>query len=143
MKQIKRCRDCDIEKPAAEFYRANGGRSLFPECKVCNRVRSRAYQQARRTSDPDHVRRQRLSRYGVTPEQFDQMLADQGGECAICGTDVPGGRGGFHVDHNHDSGAVRGLLCHACNVGIGHLGDSTTRLEAALAYLRSHEAVTF
>jgi hypothetical protein len=74
--------------------------------------------------------------YGLTPDQFATMLADQGGRCAICRADTPGGKGGWHVDHNHDTNAVRGLLCHDCNLGVGQFGDDPDRLIAAAAYLR-------
>lgn len=74
--------------------------------------------------------------YGITPGQFDAMLLAQGGRCAICGTDAPGGRfDRFHVDHSHETGKVRGLLCQPCNHGIGSLQDSTEVLAKALEYL--------
>src|SRR3990172_7927579 len=62
----------------------------------------------------------RLRKYGLTEEQFQGMLQKQGGRCAICRTDVPGGRGGksFATDHDHVTGIVRGLLCQRCNQAI-------------------------
>lgn len=76
-------------------------------------------------------------RYRLAPEDYFGLLDSQGGVCACCGSKAPGGKGRlFHVDHDHDSGRVRGLLCHGCNVGIGHFGDDPTRLERAIAYLR-------
>jgi hypothetical protein len=76
------------------------------------------------------------SAYGITPEQFDVMLLIQGGRCAVCGTDAPGGKHDrFMVDHCHSTGAVRGLLCNACNHGIGLLGDSADGVRKALEYL--------
>jgi ribosomal protein L24E len=68
-----------------------------------------------RRSAETHRRQSLRRRYGLTIEQFDEMLAEQGGVCAICGTDTPLGRGTFHVDHDHQTGQVRGLLCHPCN----------------------------
>jgi len=77
--------------------------------------------------------------YGITPEQFEAMLAGQDGRCAICRTDEPGGKGGWHVDHCHDSKVIRGLLCHCCNIGVGQFKDDPTRLRAAADYIeRSH-----
>jgi len=58
-------------------------------------------------------------RYGLTQEQVDAMVAQQGGICAICGG--PPGTKGFHIDHDHTTGEVRGLLCGSCNVGVGWL----------------------
>ncbi len=64
------------------------------------------------------------------------MLATQGGRCAICETDEPRGRHStFNVDHNHETGVVRGLLCCDCNLSIGKLGDDPARLRAAADYL--------
>lgn len=76
-------------------------------------------------------------KYGITREQWEAMLAEQGGRCAICRGTRPGGRGGvWAVDHDHATGVVRGLLCSLCNTGLGMFGDSTQRLSDALAYLR-------
>jgi hypothetical protein len=74
--------------------------------------------------------------YGLTVEQYEALLERQAGRCAICRTDEPGGRGNWHVDHCHESNAVRGLLCATCNVGLGMFRDDPTRLAAAIAYLK-------
>ena len=78
--------------------------------------------------------------YGITIEQFDAMLDGQGGACAVCrSVDPKGYRGVFMVDHCHTTGNVRGLLCAACNSGIGSLGDTSHGVRRALAYLESSE----
>lgn len=76
--------------------------------------------------------------YGITPEEFAVMVDRQGGRCAICGTDTPGGKGNWHIDHDHITGVVRSLLCHACNVGLGNFNDNPDQLRAAIAYLEAH-----
>lgn len=68
--------------------------------------------------------------YGLTLEQFDALLASQGGGCAICGKP-----GVDHVDHDHETGRVRGILCFRCNVALGQLDDDEERVLAAAAYL--------
>lgn len=73
--------------------------------------------------------------YGVTPEQFAALLASQGGRCAICRTDQPGGKGGWHLDHDHKDDRVRGLLCASCNLLLGHAKDDLDLLRAAVEYL--------
>ena len=74
--------------------------------------------------------------YGITIEQWEALLTSQGGRCAICRTDRPGGKGAWHTDHCHATNKVRGLLCSECNIGLGKFSDSPERLEAAAKYLR-------
>lgn len=82
------------------------------------------------------MRRSRLlARYGVSPEQVEQMHADQGGVCAICGQPLALWTKATHIDHDHATGEVRGLLCWGCNVGLGAFKDDTGKLLAAAAYL--------
>lgn len=78
-----------------------------------------------------------LKKAGLTLREFKQLLLEQKGRCAIC---RKRNRCGYRlcVDHSHSSGAVRGLLCHDCNRGIGLLGDSAARLKDAAKYLESH-----
>lgn len=91
-----------------------------------------------------------LRQYGMTRADYESLLARQGGVCAICKSSDPRSGGGvgkqagtsrkwgtFHVDHDHVSGKVRGLLCLNCNAGIGQLGDSLERVRAAAAYLEA------
>ncbi len=74
--------------------------------------------------------------YGITLEDFDRILESQGGVCAICKRSAEEtGSENLHVDHDHTTGVVRGLLCRSCNRGIGYLADSPERLRSAVAYL--------
>ena len=90
--------------------------------------------------DPEYRRNQNLKRnYGITTEDYERMLEEQGGRCAICKTDQPGGRLNkyFNVDHCHSTGKVRGLLCMACNTMLGQADDDITTLSNAITYLES------
>lgn len=78
------------------------------------------------------VNRQRL--YGITPEEHKALFAQQGERCAICGSAEPRGKG-WHVDHDHVTDRVRGILCHKCNVGLGNFDDDPARLQAAIDYV--------
>jgi hypothetical protein len=73
-------------------------------------------------------------RYGLTAEEVLAIVLRQGG-CGVCRRKTPDGAGWWHVDHDHKTNKVRGVLCGTCNTGLGKLGDSTDRLRAALKYL--------
>lgn len=87
-------------------------------------------------------RRRRLAMYGLTPDRFDEMVAEQRGRCGSCG-DEPDDRGLF-IDHDHAccpgigscGECVRGLLCHHCNCLLGNARDSVERLQRAIKYLQ-------
>jgi hypothetical protein len=83
------------------------------------------------------------NRFGITLEDYLAMFQRQGGVCAVCGNHEtcrdsrnPTQIRALAVDHNHETGVVRGLLCHACNLGIGSLKDDPTLLAKAIAYLQ-------
>lgn len=84
----------------------------------------------------DHVRQ--LRKYGLTPVDYAALLAAQGGVCALCGS-TQGRR--LVVDHCHETGRVRGLLCTACNGALGKLGDTPEALLRVVAYLRGEMPV--
>lgn len=72
-----------------------------------------------------------------TPKAYAELLAFQGGRCAICCSKEPGGRGErFHNDHRHGTTEVRGLLCNKCNIGLGYFNDDPESLDLAALYLR-------
>jgi len=77
-----------------------------------------------------------LRRYGISQEQFVDLFEAQDGACAICGTSEPGGRRNtLHIDHCHDTGKVRGLLCNPCNLMLGLAKDNPAALTRAADYL--------
>jgi hypothetical protein len=94
--------------------------------RVLTQAEGQARHRARRKSDPlwraKHVEQQRawryMKKYGITVEQFDAMVIAQKGLCAACGH-APTGR--LHVDHDHETERVRGLLCLPCNMALGFL----------------------
>ncbi len=145
---LKTCPKCAIEKPLFEYYRSKatvGGYQVY--CKLCcamhheewrknNMAKCAADQKRHRLAHPERFRDYgRKQRYKLEPGIFAEMLTAQEGKCAICASSDPRGKGVFHVDHCHDEGHVRGLLCHNCNVGIGNFQHSTAALEAAIRYL--------
>ena len=110
---------------AKAWQRANPER----HAEIQRRIRARpGYAERMRAG---HLKR----KYGITLADYDAMLLAQGGGCAICAAPEPDGQS-LHVDHDHDTGAVRGLLCFTCNAGIGMFGHDIDLLSAAVAYLR-------
>ncbi len=100
-------------------------------CKQCTRARAALYRQATRRARRERVR---FVTYGLTGVAYDNLLAHQGGRCAIC-LRPPEADKELHVDHDHASGAVRGLLCRMCNKGLGHFEDEIERMTRAIQYL--------
>lgn len=97
----------------------------------------RAKDRARYLANPEKWRRATLKRYGITVQRYDELLTEQGGGCAVCGVTEQGNGRLLAVDHDHDTGAVRGLLCGPCNAGVGMFQDSPALLAAAITYLRT------
>ena len=125
---MKRCPGCGQTKPLEDFVRnrsAPGGIGSY--CRPCNNDINRRNRERRwGTTRFYHLKR----RYGLTPAAFQRLWEAQGGECAICLT-----RPADHVDHDHETGRIRGLLCFNCNGGLGQFGDDSMRLAMAVAYL--------
>lgn len=162
----KVCKKCGLSKPLTEFYANAGNRDgRRPDCKACNlaaqkarrdanpepnRARARAWQKANperyranQVAYRDSGRKRIASRksylkrtYGLTVEQYDEMLAAQGGGCAICGR-PPRDDISLHVDHCHRTGDVRGILCFRCNNALGDYLDDGGLLQAAADYLNA------
>jgi hypothetical protein len=141
-----------MDRPLSDYWNNRAAKDgLQHKCKDCMRAanqspeayaRRRAYYAERRQggADVEVVRRGELfRRYGITLRDYYVMEHEQGGVCAICGAKNRHPRTGAEavlcVDHDAASGRVRGLLCSACNLGIGNLRHDTARLHAAIAYL--------
>ena len=143
------CYVCKVEKPVDEFIKlATGVDGVGTLCKPCKRVKSAAW----RSENPDHnqewraqnkLSRQEYERertlrrhYNMSLNDYSDMLTSQGGVCAICGLPPTNGQGKIlHVDHDHATGKIRGLLCHGCNTSLGHFQDNVAFLQKAITYL--------
>ncbi len=127
----KRCKECGEEKLFSEFYRLRSGVwGLDPRCKRCKST-GEAARQRRKWRETREVMAER--RYGLTPERYEALYERQGKACGICGT--PSTKHRLHIDHNHTTGVVRGLLCVRCNTFIGQAREKIIFLERAAAYL--------
>jgi hypothetical protein len=125
---MKWCPECFENKPFGEFPRNKSARSgLGVYCKPCHNKITRANKEKHGGARNYHLRR----RYGITAEHYDRMLAEQNGVCAIC-CEAPA----VHVDHDHVTKRIRGLLCFNCNGALGQFRDRTELMLRAVAYLR-------
>ena len=107
-----------ITSAQKKYYHERGGKA----------VKQNKYREERR----DAVLR---SRYGITASDYDVLKEQQNNQCAICSTDYSVSNRNMDVDHCHETGKVRGLLCNNCNRGLGHFQDSPDLLRAAAKYL--------
>jgi hypothetical protein len=113
------------------------------ECRLkAQRESHRLAVAEQRRTKKDHYRKTKaewdLLQYSITPEEYKRMLDKQNGLCAICGSEGKGGRGitrKLVVDHCHETGTIRGLLCANCNTGIGLLKENKSTLAAAIHYI--------
>ncbi len=113
----KFCRGCQQVKPLSEFTGPTGTRARVTfQCKDCSRRRGREW----------HL----VQTYGITPDDVDALLDGQSGLCGICRT-APA----VHVDHDHATGKVRGMLCFRCNAALGQFDDKPENLVRAARYL--------
>ena len=135
---MKRCRKCQEVLPVAQF-RVNRTKpdGLSYWCKPCLS-----------THVTDHQRAQEKERswrkFGLTPAEYQTLFERQSGVCAVCKQPetriVRGTLCHLSVDHDHTTGAVRGLLCDQCNRGLGYFRDNTEALENAIVYLQSYQS---
>lgn len=132
----KTCKTCGETKPITDFYKSN--QYFSSHCKVCDSKKNKAYHEKHKERRHLQHRAWRTkSKYGLTLEEYDEMLKSQGNLCAICGNLETIDRA-MAVDHDHVTGLVRGILCSNCNNGLGRFKDDIKVLENAIEYLRNH-----
>jgi hypothetical protein len=130
----KTCCKCKTELPLKEFVKdKNRKDGIYPVCRGCRNSYARIHRATYPKKSQGYTRKYK---YGITNEDYDKKLNDQGNACAICQTKIPGGnKESFFIDHDHETGKVRGLLCRSCNLMIGHAKDETQLLATAIGYL--------
>jgi hypothetical protein len=132
------CTKCRTVKPLGEFYRdRNRKKGYHPWCRECH---SPGRQRRPDRTPAQRVRNRTVGRYGLTIEQYEEMWAQQGERCAGCGAAETKGRN-WHIDHDHVTGRVRGILCHGCNLALGHMDDDAERLARLTAYAARQAAI--
>lgn len=137
------CKDCQ-NVWAKKHNQTPGAKDVRGKWNEDNIEKIKEYHELYR-NDPEkrakskvYHRRYWLKKYGLTLEEYDDILNSQDGKCMICKTEDPGSKQkNFAVDHCHKTGKVRGLLCFSCNVSIGHFKDNVDFLHKAINYLDS------
>lgn len=132
---LKRCNRCGQEKPVSEFHnssRTKDGKSYY--CKDCENKRNNKY------TGTEYKRKWKLKhRFNMNLVDYELTLQQQNYKCAICGCDYytykKAANKEFCVDHNHQTGKIRGLLCNSCNRALGLFKDSPENLRKATKYL--------
>lgn len=165
---MKTCRVCRLEQPLAEYYFGKGRR--IDECRTCVKTRVDAYRKLNgRAPRTDRTRqaarglyrrnklaaadgrteqsfKQKFDRHGITLDQYHSLAERQDFLCAICHQEPPpqnarqGNVDNFVIDHDHETGRVRALLCWLCNAALGSMQDCPIIGRSAVAYLEHHHA---
>ena len=134
--KTKRCPKCKKNKPLSEFY-INSNNSIRGYCKVCGYKRIKK----RRKDNPEEYKENQRNRnlerkYNITMDQYNDLYIEQSGKCKICGIHVKDLKRRLDVDHDHETGEIRGLLCWNCNLGIGNFNDDPELTLKATEYLK-------
>lgn len=129
----KVCPGCEEDKPIDQYTNP-----WVHYCRPCTNAKARERYIAKGGSDFAYAQSLKYN-YSLTMEEYQVRVKAQGGRCAICGEESDRR---LHVDHNHETGAVRDLLCEWCNHAIGKAKDDPARLRAMADYLERHEAAT-
>ena len=125
---MKTCIHCGKQKHEKSFHVSGNGK----RGNVCHACKRKKHEQNNPEYKRRHTRRRYLKHtYGISSSDYEDMYQKQSGKCAICSLQDK-----LYIDHCHDTGAIRGLLCNKCNSGIGFLNDDPNLLHNAYKYLR-------
>lgn len=132
---LKLCTKCNRGYPPTSeyFYKDSKTKDgLNSWCRICHLSHSKKWQK----ENPEKVKNMQLrSKFGVSLEWYNITLEKQNHCCAICGKNEKEFKNKLYVDHNHETGEIRGLLCVNCNAGLGSFKESTWALNKAIQYL--------
>jgi len=134
-RQSKKCSLCNSVKNRNDFYQDKGRKDLMSAyCKECSLSRNKKWRELNPQASKDSsLWTRRKLFYGITKEEFFNLLETQSYSCAICNSDI---NKSAHVDHCHATGKIRGLLCRHCNNGLGQFKDNIKFLQSAIDYLK-------
>ena len=131
------CVNCTKENSIKRFENGDVKEWVQKNREKVNASNRKRYNSLSSEEKRKRKRRQQISLYGLTVEQYDAMLMEQNYVCAICNkSEKSSTRGVLFIDHDHKTGKVRGLLCDTCNRGLGYFYDNKSFLHNAIEYLK-------
>ncbi len=128
----KVCSTCKVEKPNESFYKRKASKDgLRGQCNKCEKRYNNSWYSTGKWKDR-HYRKL----YGLETDEVKELFDKQDGLCKLCSKELIFNGRLTHVDHDHTTGKVRGILCYSCNTSLGKLGDSIESIEKVLKYLK-------
>lgn len=133
----KKCSQCSEIKKLSEFSKDKSRKDgVDSYCKPCRYKRNRYWAEENKESYRESTRNTRRKiEYGINPEEFNRLLEDQHYRCAICKISIDQTS---HLDHCHNTGTVRGILCKKCNLGLGFFDDNIDKLYSSIEYIKKY-----
>jgi hypothetical protein len=133
----KLCCDCNTEKDISEFNKQPDRKyGVAGRCRECQSIYHKQWYTKNKERMKERFRRNNyFSRYNITIADYEKLLEKQNNSCAICYSKTGSANKRLAVDHNHQTGIIRGLLCDECNTGLGKFKDNPSLLTNAIAYL--------
>lgn len=134
---MKICIDCKIPKEESEFHKHKASKDgLRSYCKECNKLRVRKYKKENPGKQREWLYKSRYKNvYDIDEDKYQKMIKEHDNKCAICGNGPEILGKALCVDHDHETGEIRGLLCTSCNSAIGFLKDDPLLILEAYNYL--------
>lgn len=139
---MKTCTKCGESKPLFDFYKRETKDGRRADCISCFNLRSKKRWENKTKEERDTINRKTRLKYyyGLSVDEYEQMLAAQDNKCYICGTEEGYNGKKLYVDHCHSSSKVRKLLCQHCNSGLGMFRDNPELLIKAAEYVKQHDS---
>lgn len=140
---MKKCTKCGEQKPLSQFSKHKSGKNgIRAQCKLCislARFETCVRKPKRTAEETKNLYKSRAfkKKYGISKEDFYDLRLKQNNKCAICKNTLENDKKS-HMDHCHDTGKLRGVLCTTCNVGLGMFKDSLSLLKSAVTYIKKY-----
>ena len=142
MAELKYCKCCNKLLPKSEFHKCFTNKDgLSVSCKSCRKIQNaKRYKQNKeywKAYNGRNKSNRLVNEYGIDYEEYRKIIKLQNNKCKICGCELESERKSF-IDHNHETGEIRGVLCPSCNTAIGLLQDNTNILAQAMLYVETN-----